>query len=90
MTPFIRGALGLLGCLAALTGCSRDPYQRNDVWYPTNANTANLAAMVANPNDLVAGRSDNLQPASSHVMAIEKIKLDTPKKLIELTGAVGG
>ena len=90
MTRLLSGALGLMGCLTLLAGCgSRDPYRRDDVWYPTGANAANLAAMVAKPNDLAAGHGDQRQPASTHVMAAERIQLDQPKKLLSSGGGGG-
>ncbi len=81
MIQIIRGGLGLMGCLALLAGCgSRDPYARDDVWYPTNANAANLAAMAVNPNDLVTGHGDPKQSGAAHVLAVERIKTDNPRK----------
>ena len=55
----MRGAwLGLAG-LAVLTGCAEtDPYARAGMWQPTGANNRNLAAMVANPHDLIRGRGE--------------------------------
>ena len=41
----------------ALAACQdMDPYARTDVWQPTGANAGNIAAMVANPHDLIRGR----------------------------------
>ena len=51
--------LCLAGLAIALPGCSdTDPYARNGMWQPTGANSRNLAAMVANPRDLIRGRGD--------------------------------
>lgn len=45
--------------LLLLAGCaSTDPYQRAGMWQPTGANSRNLAAMVANPYDLIRGRGE--------------------------------
>lgn len=33
-----------------------DPYTRSGMWQPVGVNSRNLAAMVANPDDLVEGR----------------------------------
>jgi type IV pilus biogenesis protein CpaD/CtpE len=47
----------LLGIAAlALAGCDAiDPYHRQGVWRPDDANDANLRAMVVSPSDLVRG-----------------------------------
>lgn len=67
MTVPLIGLLLLAGC------ASRDPYRRTDVWQPTGANAANLAAMVANPHDLISGRGDNRQLAKMPYRAVERI-----------------
>ena len=91
MTPILRGGLGLMGCLAVLAGCgSRDPYARDDVWYPTNANVANLASMAVNPNDLVTGRGDPTQLGAAHVLAVERIKTDNPRKPPAVSSTTSG
>jgi hypothetical protein len=43
----------------ALAACTEtEPYVRAGDWRPLGANAANLRAMVANPNDLVAGHGE--------------------------------
>ena len=44
--------------LVVLAGCDSRmiPYLRTDVWQPTGANAGNIAAMVADPHDLISGR----------------------------------
>ena len=60
MTLSVAFTAGLL----ALAGCdSRDPYLRTDVWQPTGANAGNIAAMVADPHDLISGRGSDVQKA---------------------------
>lgn len=82
MTGYTRPGLAIVGCLAVLAGCSsRDPYKRDDVWYPTGANAANLAAQVADPADLAGGRSDRRQSALAPVKSVTLIWTDTPKAL---------
>lgn len=72
----------LVTVLLILAGCdSRQPYLRTDVWQPTGANAANLAAQVANPRDLIAGRSDARQSANAPVAAVGHIWADQPKPL---------
>ena len=42
-----------------LSGCAfEDPLTRAGLWHPVGANDANLAAMVADPDDLVTGMAD--------------------------------
>ena len=91
MNRALCGTFGLIGCLVTLAGCAdRDPYARTDVWYPTGSNAANLAAMVANPNDLVAGHGNPRQPVTAHIMASERIRNDQPKPLLIPGGSGGG
>ena len=45
--------------LPVLAGCATlDPYERPGQWQPVGANARNLAAMVANPRDLIRGHGD--------------------------------
>ncbi len=90
----LRGKAWLLPiALLALAGCgSRDPYRRTDVWQPTGSNAANLAAMVANPNDLRQGRGvtriGTIEPAA----AVNRLWTDNPRPLAPSasTGAGSG
>ena len=82
MIGYTRLGLAIVGCLVGMTGCSsRDPYQRDDVWYPTGANAANLAAQVADPADLAGGRGDPTQRSAAQIKAVTRITTDTPKPL---------
>ena len=91
MTRQLRFALVATGLLATLSGCgNRDPYRRDDVWYPTGANAANLAAMVANPNDLVSGRHDDRMMVGASSKSVTRIWNDTPKSLTGTGGGGGG
>jgi type IV pilus biogenesis protein CpaD/CtpE len=77
----IRTTVLLAGVLL-LTGCAdRDPYRRTDVWQPTGANAANLAAMVANPYDLIRGHGSDRQLAKAPDLAIERIWVGKPVTL---------
>jgi len=79
--------------LAMLGGCSsRDPYARDDVWYPTGAPAANLAAQLANPADLAGGRDDPRQNSASAIAAVNRIWSDTPKTIVagSATGGASG
>ena len=93
MTGYARIGLAAIGCLLALAGCSsRDPYARDDVWYPTGANAVNLAAQVADPADLAGGRGDPTQHSAAQVKAVTRISTDTPKPLggLAATTTTGG
>ncbi len=82
MTEYVRLTVAFAACLGILVGCgSRDPYQRDDVWYPTGANAANLAAQVANPNDLVRGQSDPKQQAGGPARSVNRVWTDSAKSL---------
>jgi hypothetical protein len=79
--------------LLTLVGCDqRDPYLRNDVWKPTGANAGNIAAMVADPHDLISGRGTVVQNSNEPALAVQHIWLDHPKALMpgEATGGGGG
>ena len=94
MIAFLRPDLARLTlagavCVGLLAGCaSRDPYKRDDVWYPTGANAANLAAQVADPNDLIRGRGDSKQLVDASARAIGRVRSDSPKSLTP--GGTGG
>jgi hypothetical protein len=75
--------------LIVLAGCdSRDPYLRTDVWKPTGANAGNIAAMVADPHDLISGRSVDVQNSNEPALAVSHVWLDHPKPLLG-SGAAG-
>ena len=82
MTRYTRLGLAIVGCLVGLAGCSsRDPYRRDDVWYPTGSNAVNLAAQVADPADLAGGRGDPKQRSAAQIKAVTRILTDAPKAL---------
>jgi len=65
------GRLVMWLVLAALTGCAAtDTYRRPGTWHPDGANAANIAAMAANPEDLVHGRGS---PGSNGELAARAI-----------------
>jgi type IV pilus biogenesis protein CpaD/CtpE len=86
--PPIRPLAVVLAALAlALSGCQPlDPYQRTDVWTPTGANAGNIAAMVANPQDLIRGHGTPIEDAHEPVTAVGHVWNDQPKPL----GFTGG
>lgn len=44
--------------LLSLSGCVLDPYQRPGTWSETGASNEALAQQVADPADLISGKSD--------------------------------
>ena len=52
--------------LLGLSGCVLDPFQRPGTWSETGASNENLAAQVADPSDLISGKSN---PYSNGVAA---------------------
>ena len=75
-----RVSVPLIAAIALLAGCAnRDPYQRLDVWRPTGANSANLAAMVANPHDLIRGHGTDRELTRAQGVAVDRIWTDQPK-----------
>ena len=59
--------------LVAVAGCTEmEPYNRAGMWQPTGANTLNLAAMVANPRDLIRGRGTVGTPAIEAVPPVNR------------------
>jgi hypothetical protein len=76
----IRTFLFVMVAFAA--GCANvEPYHRTDVWYPTGSNAGNIAAMAANPNDLIRGRSGQQGDARQAATAIDRIWEGHPKPL---------
>ncbi len=83
--------LAFVATILALAGCAaRDPYRRTDVWRPTGSNAGNIAAMVANPHDLISGRGSPYMNAGEPALAVSHVWLDTPKPLLGSGGSGGG
>ncbi len=77
MRPVISACLAV--CLAA---CSvADPLTRPGVWHPTGANDANLAAMVADPDDLVTGVPNRMADGQVAVAAVTRYRAGKVKNL---------
>jgi type IV pilus biogenesis protein CpaD/CtpE len=90
MTHTTTLQLALLASLIALAGCdSRDPYLRTDVWQPNGANAGNIAAMVADPHDLISGRGSVAENANEPALTVNHIWSDQPKPLTTAPGGGG-
>lgn len=86
----LAAAFGLACVLAALAGCTeRDPYRRTDVWQPTGASAGNLAAQVADPNDLIRGRGATRVDGHNATTAVERLWNGTPRP-VNVIGATTG
>lgn len=82
-TPWAVHRLLLLLSLATLAGCgSRDPYNRTDVWRPTGSNAGNIAAMVANPRDLIQGHGAAREDTKAAALAVDHIWTNQPMPLL--------
>jgi hypothetical protein len=68
----------------AVAGCAiTDPYERAGVWRPSNANEANLRAMVAQPADLARGVGSPADDGRQAAAALDRQRLDKPRMLPE-------
>ncbi len=57
-TQYLRLA-GLMAASLLFSGCeATDPYKREGMWRPEGVVNANLAAQIANPQDMLRGRGD--------------------------------
>ncbi len=84
-------AIMVMLAVSALAGCEdRDPYKRTDVWQPTGSNAANIAAMAANPHDLIAGRGVARKDSRGPEVAVEHIWQDKPPPLVPMGGGSSG
>lgn len=79
----ILGPTFALSFLLATAGCStvEDPMMRAGTWHQTGANAANLAAMVANPHDLIAGEAADGTIGPEAALPVARLKEDKVKPL---------
>ena len=71
-------------CIAVLmlAGCdATDPYTKEGVWRPNNANEDNLRAMVASPSDLVRGVSSEVSSGQQAAAALDRQRNDKVRAL---------
>lgn len=79
-----------LSALFLLVGCDHsDNYQRTDVWHPTGANAANLAATLVDQHDLIRGKGVAGSDAGQAISAIEKLRKTGSKALPKVDTSVG-
>lgn len=80
--------------LFGLTGCgiaARDSWDDPGSWRGTGVNDMNLQAMVANPNDLIAGRGERGASAVLATTAVNRYLTDKVKALPKAGGfGIGG
>ena len=83
--------IALLGSLLTLAGCEDlDPYNRPYVWHPTGAPQANLAVMVADPNDLIRGHGGAKPDGGLAAAAVTRLQQDKAKPLLNPGSGSGG
>jgi len=88
---WLGGAFSAAILLGLLGGCEdRDPYHRTDVWYPSGVNAGNIAAMVANPADLISGHGTQRSDGKEAVTAVNHVWQDKPKPLLDPVGTDSG
>ena len=91
MTRAATLSLLALGGLLMLAGCDQlDPMMRTDRWQPSGANAGNLAAMVADPHDLIRGRGDIFRDSNDQALAVTRIDTDQAKAFSGGGGSSGG
>jgi hypothetical protein len=84
--------IAVLVPLALCAGCNAtDPYQRASLWQPDGVVQGDMAAMVADPHDLVAGHGPD-SPAQYGPDGVQPLWNGNPKPLLTNsdTGAGGG
>ncbi len=71
----------LAGFVLLVAGCSIDPYERTGLWRPRGSNDGNLAAQVADPNDLVRGKETASSDGVLAAAAIDRLHRGKVKEL---------
>jgi type IV pilus biogenesis protein CpaD/CtpE len=91
MSPSMRLA-AVLPVLFALASCDHntDEIARMNAEPLGHTNAANIAAMVANPMDLVRGHGGNGPDAATTTAPIDRLEADRPKALPNPGGGSGG
>jgi len=66
---------------AACSNPQVDPFTRSGMWLPQGSNSRNLAAMVANPDDLVQGRGSTGANSPLAIAAVTRLMEGKAKPL---------
>ena len=70
-------------------GCAQvDPYTRDGMWQPEGVNDQNLAAMVAQPTDLLHGHGESLPQPRLASVAVTRLLSGTPTPLPPISADV--
>ncbi len=76
----------LLLLLLLPAACAQtDPFYRAGDWTPQGANARNLAAMLAEPSDMVRGRGDTGADSPLAIAAVTRLMNGKPKPLANAT-----
>jgi hypothetical protein len=69
-------------CLLALTGCDQiDPLKRPYMWHDSGVNAHNIAAMAANPADLIHGRDSPKRASFQDADGVDRLLTGHPAVL---------
>jgi hypothetical protein len=83
-------SLSLLALPLLATGCSlTDPAEAEGYWHPRGVNDGNLAAMIADPHDLVEGRSVRFSDGTLAAAAVDRLYRDKVRNLPDTSLSVG-
>jgi type IV pilus biogenesis protein CpaD/CtpE len=64
----------LTSAILALGGCAAtEPWEAQGGWHPRGVNDGNLAAMIADPNDLVRGRGTSMSDGTLAAAAVDRL-----------------
>ena len=76
MRPAVALAIPL-----ALAACASDPLTGSGLWHPVGANDTNLAAMIADPEDLVTGVPNRTVDGQVAAAAVARYRAGKVKEL---------
>ena len=75
-----RSTIFLLSAVALIGGCSQtDPLYKAGAWNPSGVNDSNLAAQVADPEDLVHGQGREDSDGQQAADAVDRLRRGTLK-----------
>ncbi len=76
-----------LALLLPAACAAEDPLTRAGLWEPTGANDTNLRAMIADPDDLVAGAADSRADGSVVAAAVARYRAGKLKSLPDVSAS---